>query len=148
MLHRIGLGGLWSWRRSEPAATACWGAERDALRASLTPRSAEIHRALIALDEHLDGAEWCLRRIAATREQALRLFLREELDAQRSSACDALAALRVLDAAFAERLCRLLDRRERTALARTATAVRAVLDRTARSNRSEASPARAERYGT
>jgi hypothetical protein len=144
MLHRIGLSARWRGPFTQPRLSP---AARAALRATLTPCSPEIQRALIALDEHLESAEWCARRVAATRERPLRLLLREALDAERSSACAALAAVHALDPAFAHRLCRLLVPHHRTPFERGAALMRSALQRAASRNPLDAA-ARSERYGT
>jgi len=148
MLHRLRHRARTFLGPIQSAETARAERTRDALRAGLTPRSFEIQQALVSLNEHLDAVDWCARHIAATREPALRVFLAGVLDAERSGACDALAAVRVLDAEYARRLCRLLFRAERRAFERSAALLQTALSRTAQWGRAKAVALRDERYGT
>ncbi len=107
---------------------------------------------MLLLDEHLEAADWCARRVAATRDRALARVLKGSLERERASACTALAALREIDAAYAESLCRLLfpddERAEWRALARNLAVVRAALERTVRRRSANSGDGRGERYGT
>jgi hypothetical protein len=148
MLHRFKRRAQALLDPIRPAAPSRRERMRDALRAVLAPANAEIQGALIALDDHLDAVEWCVRHIAATREPALRAFLARELETERSAAGEALAAVRELDTALAMSLCRLLYRADDRLLGRRAILRHALLAHTAEWRSAMVQAPRDERYGT
>ena len=79
-------------------------------REELTPRTLEMHRALVSLIEELEAVDWYAQRIAASKDDALKQVLSHSLEEEKEHACMTLEWIRRNDPGFHNSLKRFLFR--------------------------------------
>lgn len=71
---------------------------------ALSPRTRDLHRAIVSLMEELDAIDWYQQRVEATSDTALREILEHNRDEEKEHAAMVLEWLRRHDARFEQYL--------------------------------------------
>ncbi len=78
--------------------------------AALSPRTKDLHRALVSLQEELEAVDWYQQRFDATHDPDLKRILAHNRDEEKEHAMMLLEWLRRLDVAFARQIEKHLGR--------------------------------------